>query len=133
MPKEAALSKLANEPAAEAAGLVEIASETTARNLRAWFLRMLRWGAGASNADMITGLMGDIGLRQSRRLIEAHGEWLAARGYLAIKQFEMATVYELTRLGDEVARGVVVDDEIAAILLADVAAEDTLIASMRSR
>jgi hypothetical protein len=45
----------------------------------------------------------------------------------------MATVYELTKLGDEVAQGVIVDEEVAAILLADVAADDALIASIRSR
>lgn len=131
--KEAPFSELVDETRADAASLVEVVSGSTTRTLRAWFLRMLRWGAGASNADMITSLMSDIGLRQSRRLVEAQGEWLAAREYLVIKQLEMATVYELTRLGDEVAKGVVVAEEVAAILLAAASDDDKLIASIRSR
>lgn len=94
---------------------------------------MLRWGAGASNSDLLTGLLDRIGLRQSRRVVEEQGAWLASRGYLVTRQFEMVTVYELTRLGDEVARALVVDEGVGPIQLADVLADEQLIGSGRSR
>ena len=93
---------------------------------------MLRWGAGASNADLLLGLLDEIGMRHSRRFIEQQGEWLASRDYLAISQFEMVTVYRLTRSGDEVDRGVVTDEGFYRIALADVIADELVIKSVRS-
>lgn len=130
---EGDLTKSVDPAALGAAALLEAAEEATIKAARGWILRMLRWGAGASNADLIISLLDQIGLRQSRRFVEEQGEWLASRGYLATRQFEMVTVYELTRVGDEVARGLVMDEGIAAIQLADVLADEKLIKSFRSR
>ena len=127
------LTKSVDPVALEAAVLLEAAEDITIRVVRAWLLRMLRWGAGASNSDLLTGLLDRIGLRQSRRVVEEQGAWLASRGYLVTRQFEMVTVYELTRLGDEVARALVVDEGVGPIQLADVLADEQLIGSGRSR
>lgn len=130
--KERALTKSVDPSAIETAALLKAADEVTTKAVRAWMLRMLRWGAGSGNAELLLGLLDEIGLRHSRRFVEQQGEWLASRGYLAISQFEMVTVYRLTRAGDEMARGVVTDEGVSAIALADVIADDMVIKSVRS-
>ncbi|PZR31076.1 hypothetical protein [Caulobacter segnis] len=116
----------------DAAALLEAATAATNRSVRAWILRLLRWGAGASNSETLTGLLETIGLRLPRATVEIQGQWLAARGYVRIKQFEHVSVYELTRLGDEVGRGVVVDPEVTPIRLADVEDDEAVLAAVRA-
>ena len=114
-------------------GKIKDAVETvTARTARAWIVRMLRWGAGAGNLDFFASLLEEIGLRISREVVGAHGEWLAARGYLNISRFESVTVYRLTRRGDELGRGIIVDEGVAPISLTDVEDDEALVASNRA-
>lgn len=116
----------------DAAALIEAAAVATDRSVRAWMLRLLRWGAGASNSESLTNLLEAIGLRHPRAVVEAHGEWLGTRGYVRLERFEHVHVYELTRLGDEVGRGLVVDADVAPIRLADVADDEAVLFSLRS-
>ena len=129
---EIILTKSVNPAAIGDAVLLEAAEQATARAARGWLLRMLRWGGGASNADLVVELLDRIGMRHSRRFVVEQGDWLASRGYLITRQFEMVIVYELTRIGDEVARAVVVDEGVGPIQLADVSADEVVIKSSRS-
>ncbi len=59
--------------------------------------------------------------------------WLADQGYLRIEVFEITTAYRLTRLGDDVARGIVVNAGVGPIRLRDVEADETVIGGLRAR
>jgi len=126
------VSKPIDQAQFDAARLLESAREQTLKTSRAWFLRFLRWGAGASNSQLVGVLFEDIGLRLSHATVQACGAWLSEQGYLRIEVFEMATVYRLTRLGDDVARGLVVDDGVGAIGLCDVEADEIVIRGLRA-
>jgi hypothetical protein len=130
---EAALNRAVSPSQLSPAELVEAAGETFDQATRAWMLRVLRWGAGAGNASLVTHLLDQIGLKLPRATVEAHGRWLAARDYVEVRSFDRVTVYELTRLGDELARGLFVDDGVATISLADVADDEFVLASVRTR
>lgn len=94
---------------------------------------MLRWGAGASNLGLLTSLLTQVGVRQTHDFVQTQGQWLAQNGYVETKMFDKTVVYELTRLGDEVARGLVLDPGVEAVQLADVADDELVMSSLRSR
>jgi len=112
--------------------LKDAAKTVTAKVTRTWMVRMLRWRAGAGNIDFLTTLLEELGLRTSREAVRGHGEWLAERGYLTISHFESVTVYRLTRQGDELGRGIIIDEGVMAISLADVEDDEAVVISTRA-
>jgi len=117
----------------EGAYLLKSAQEATVRVARAWLLRFLRWGGGASNRLLVGVLFEDIGLRLSHATVDECAAWLADQGYIRIEVFEITTAYRLTRLGDDVARGIVVNPGVEPIRLCDVEADETVINGLRAR
>lgn len=117
----------------EGTQLLETARDATVRVARAWFLRFLRWGGGASNKILVGVLFEEVGLRLSHATMDECAAWLADQGYVRIEVFEIATAYRLTRLGDDVARGIVVDPGVEPIRLCDVEADETVIGGLRAR
>lgn len=129
--KARAMTKCSDQPLSVRT-ITDAAENATAKATRAWVMRMLRWGAGASNIDFLTNLLEEIGLRTSREVVSGHGEWLAERGYLTISHFESVTVYRLTRQGDELGRGIIIDEGVMAISLADVEDDEAVVISTRA-